>query len=179
MSTAGGGVTVRVEGAREIRRMLNAVPSKLAAPAMRKAYRAGAKVITRRVQQRARSDPRTHEKNLIARAVKTRAAKRSRRYIYFLTGIGKGFYKGEEFYAAFVELGHFQGKRRGRRSGVKRRGGRRRGSPGGGRRWVEGLHFMERGMNQVKDRAGRKALATLWRLLQAAIRASRKTSSLS
>ena len=165
MAQAGGGVTVRVEGAREIKRMLDAVPNKLAPPAMRKAYRAGAKVVTRRVQQRARSDPKTHEKNLIARAVKTRATKRSRRYIGYVTTIGKGAYKGVTFYAAFVELGHLSG----RRAGIQRRGGRKK---------VEGLHFMERGMEQVKERAGRKALAMLWRLLRVAIGANRKPFSL-
>jgi HK97 gp10 family phage protein len=74
----------------------------------------------------------------IKRGIKIRAGKRSKTSVAMLVGVGKKWFTGDEWYAAFVEFGHKTGKRS-------------RGL--GPRRQVAGEHFIEYSYDEQKDRA--------------------------
>jgi len=77
----------------------------------------------------------------LRRAVKTRAAGRSRKYTGTVTRLGEGFFKGKTFYGGFLEFGteHIQPR-----------------------------HFMKGAADQNKHRAGRKAVVIIRREIEQA-----------
>lgn len=152
------GITVQLIGAAEVERILTDIPKRQGDKALRKGMRAGAKLVTRRAKARIQSDYETHEKNQLGPAVKTRSAKRSRKFIGAVTTLGEKFFKGDTFYGAFGEFGHFAGKRRG----------------GGARKFVEGKHPMENAAEEVGQRAGRTATRVALAELQKQVRATRR-----
>lgn len=102
---AGGGVVVEFRGLQEWGRQFSKLTGN-AKKALRNGLRAGAKITT--AAARAVAPVRTGQ---LRRAIRTKAAKRSRRYIGVKTMIGEGYFKGETFYGAFVEFGWKTGKR--------------------------------------------------------------------
>lgn len=151
------GISIELIGARELDRILRRIAAKDAKAALRKGSRAGAKIITAKAKTLA-PVRKEGKGGTLRRAIRTRSAKRSRRYVGAVSTIGKGFFKSETFYGAFIEFGRHLGKRRG--------GKRTRGQTGGGRRFIEGIHFMERAAKEAGPRAGRIAVATTKRELE-------------
>ena len=117
--------TNTVTGDEAIRRALAALPDRILRKLARKALRVGAKV----VQAEAKADA-PEGTGRTRRAIKVRAGKRRRKgSISLAVIIGKGDFKGVDFYGAFEDFGWHTGKR-----GSK------------DRRKVEGKHFMERAL---------------------------------
>jgi HK97 gp10 family phage protein len=155
------GLTFKVLGDERLLRKLDRIAKKDARAVTRKGSRAGAKITTARAKALApvggtRTIGGTFFKKKkkggsLRRAIRTRSAKRSRRYIGAVTVMGKGFFKGDTFYGAFVEFGHKVGKR-GRAN----------------RKEVAGLHFMERAAKQTGRKSLKVAIDIIARGIEAA-----------
>jgi HK97 gp10 family phage protein len=139
-------VRFEVRGDRELKRKLNQLANKEVKKIVRQAMRAGAKVIL----PRARANAPVGATGNLRRAIKVRAAKRSRKYIGINVTLGKGFFQGDEFYGAFQEFGWKTGKRK-----------------SSNRREVPGKHFFERAARETGKAAGDAVIATIWQKLKA------------
>ncbi len=93
-------ITVVVTGVPAIDRRLRRVEGKVGRKVVRRALRRGAKLVAQEAKRRA---PR--RTGALSKSIKVRAGKRSRRAISINAIIGKGFFKGETFYAGFIEFG--------------------------------------------------------------------------
>ena len=131
---------MRLSGAKELDRKLQRLPAKAEKKVWRQGLRAGAKVVQSAVKARS---PRRSGR--MASSVKVRAMKRSRNRIGILVQSGKGFFKGDDFYAGFQELGFHIGSRK----------------LGNKRRFVEGRHFFEEGFDISKQEALNATLANM------------------
>lgn len=129
------GVTIQVRGATAIIRALARLEKREAKKIIRRALRMVAKKITERAKMLAPVDT-----GRLKRAIRTRAGKRSRRYIAVVSTIGEGQFQGETFYGGFQEWGWKTGKR---------------GSDN--RRDVPGKHFMQGAAEQVGPQAAEAA----------------------
>lgn len=90
-----------IEGLKEVQRALNQLESKLQKKAARSAMRAGTKIMAEQVKQNA-----TVLTGATKRAVKVRAFKGLKRgEIGYQVQIGEGDFKGNTFYASFVNYG--------------------------------------------------------------------------
>lgn len=118
---------------------LRSLEPKLEKKILRKACRAGAKVVAEAVRRRA---PKLTGQT--RKAIKVKAAKRSRRRkgVSVLVQLGAGLYKGTTFYGAFVEFGHKAGSRK----------------LGDRRKQVPGVHFMEEEFKAAEQAATRAAV---------------------
>lgn len=104
MAVLGG---IELKGAKELADLLRNMDRKLAKKLFRKALREGAKVIQAAAQAKAPVDT-----GLTRSAIKVRAAKRQKRGRFGVAvQVGEGDYRGETFYASFLEYGHKMGKR--------------------------------------------------------------------
>lgn len=148
--------TIELVGDRELIRKLRHLETVVARKAIRKGLRAGAKIITAEARRQAP----VGESRKLRRAIKTRAAKRSRRYIGVVTQLGAGDFMGETFYGAFQEFGWHIGKRR---------GGKKTRRQARGRRFRKGVHFIERAAMTHGGKAGFIATATIKREIEAAM----------
>ena len=110
-------------GFEQFRLSLENLPSKVSKRVLRKALRAGAKPIAAAAKNLAPS-----KSGALRSSIKVRSGKRSRRGMSIIVGLGADWYKGDQFYAAFVEFGYRVGSRK----------------LGDARREVEGQHFMKR-----------------------------------
>jgi HK97 gp10 family phage protein len=109
MARAGGGVggDLSIDGLQPLLKKLDALGPKLAGKIGRRALREGAKIF----QQQAKANAPVKD-GLLKGSIRVRAGKRSRTGISYLVQTGEGFFKGETFYGAFVELGHKAGSRK-------------------------------------------------------------------
>lgn len=98
---AGGGLDVTITGVKEIDRALAQLPPKVAKKVIRQAIRQALKPVAQRAKLLA---PRG-ETGQLKRAIKVRAMPRRRGRIGLEVRVGEGDFKGETFYAAFVEYG--------------------------------------------------------------------------
>jgi HK97 gp10 family phage protein len=94
------------------------------------ALRVGAKIIQKGVKGNIHSIT-----GAMARAVRVRAGKSGKGYKSIQIVIGSGWFTGDEWYAAFVEFGHKQGKRRG----------------AGPRKQIPGEHPMQYAYQELRD----------------------------
>ena len=101
------GVTVRITGAKEIERMLRALPARIAGKIVRPALRAAAKEIQTEAKRLA-----PFKSGLLRKNIKVRAGKRKRGRISVLVQNKAGDYRGETYYAAFQEFGYRIGSRK-------------------------------------------------------------------
>ncbi len=125
-------INIEIQGVEELRRKLLALEPKIAKKVLRKALRAGAKI----VQARAKQNIPQGGTGVLSRSLKVRAMRRTRRQrIGVAVETREGWYKGEAFYGAFVEFGHRQGSRK----------------LGDARKQIEGKHYIEKAAEQTKD----------------------------
>lgn len=122
----------RLDGGRELERLLAALPGRVAGRISRDALRAGAKII--QAADAAAAPKRTGQ---LARTIKVRSARRRGGRSAMLVQTGKGFFKGDTFYGAFQEMGWRAGKR----------------SLGSSRREIPGKHFMLEGFLRARAQA--------------------------
>jgi HK97 gp10 family phage protein len=137
-----------VKGIAEIKKRLDQMDQKLQKKEIRAALREGAKVVRIKMLSEAPVLSGTTRK-----AVKVRAGKRRKNKISVIVGVGKDWFKGSTFYAAFVEFGHKIGKRSG-----PLRTAQRREKAGGeaakdSRQQVQGKHWMEKSFKAVEPQA--------------------------
>lgn len=171
------GVYLQVVGDKEWIRKLTRLEKRDSRRILRQAFRAGAKMIADKAKQlapggRAKGQKRskatgrfqkTKGTGRLRKAIRVRAAKRSRRYIYYVARVGAEWFKGETFYAGFQEWGWHAGKR-GRSSKEYRAAAqeaRRRGATFRGRRFVKGKFFMKRAAQQTGRAAAAKAISMI------------------
>ncbi len=142
---AGGwAIDVELRGMPELMRRLKALPRKTANAALRKGCRAGAKIVTAAAKAAVPVvTGRWRE------ALKTRAMKRSRKGVGARTTVGAGWFKGETFYAGFVDWGHRVGKRPSKRIA---------GTGADTRAQIPPKHYMKRSAKAVGQRAGDDAV---------------------
>ena len=146
MGTGGSNFACRIEGFDELAAKLEALRSYSGEKVVKKAVNAGAKIITNEAKKRSpflsgltRSAIRTH---VIPKLGKNRFG--------YKTTIGEGQYKGETFYASFLEFGHFRGKR----SAEEKREGT---TTGEGRDWIPAHPFMRPAFDCAWQQAKKKA----------------------
>lgn len=133
------GVTVKIEGAEAIARSLKELPNKVSKGIMRKALRAGAKIVL--AKARANAPKRT---GALARSLKVRAGKTKRGKISIVVQSKEGDFKGDQFYGAIVELGRKSGSRRQRT----------------GRKQIKGKFFLHAAYKETKDAAANAVAET-------------------
>lgn len=97
--------TVRVEGFESLRAKLDALPKQLANKLERSSLRAGGKILLNNVKAATPADSGRGRASW-----KLRAAKRSRRFpgriaVRVVTNASDSFFKGKQFYLAFLEFG--------------------------------------------------------------------------
>lgn len=142
--------TLTLTGDKQLDRFFRTMPTRVQKKVVRKPLRDAAKLI-----QTAAKENAPERTGLLRRAIKVRAAKRSRRFPFSVTvrpQIGAGDFKGKTFYGAFVEFGHRLGLRR-NRAAIKR------GIEKDSRPVVEGQHFMERAFESKAQQAKQVALS--------------------
>ncbi len=140
-SGAADHVRLEVRGTEQLKRHLDQLADVEIRKILRKAMRAGAKVIL----PAARANAPVGASGAVRRGIRVRAAKRSRRYIGITVTLGKGFFQGDEFYGAFQEFGWKTGKRK-----------------SSNRRQVPGKHFLQRAAEQKGKAAGDVVIAITW-----------------
>jgi HK97 gp10 family phage protein len=134
---------IKLEGVAELHALLKGMDAKLAKKIYRTALREGAKEIQAEAVRNAPVDT-----GLTRDAIKVKARKRSRKNkgsVGVLVTVGEGDYKGETFYASFVEFGHFQGSRK----------------LGDERTFVPPDPFMRRAFDSEKENAAQMVVAAL------------------
>ncbi|MDE2101263.1 MAG: HK97 gp10 family phage protein [Patescibacteria group bacterium] len=126
--------SIAIKGLTELEQKLKLIPIKLRKSAMRKALRAGGKIILAATKQQA-----PVASGLLESELKLRAYKNKKGFMSVRIGTGKKGNPGPAFYATFVELGY------------KHRGGHQ----------VPANPFMKRASDSAKDEAGRAVVDTL------------------
>ena len=131
---------IKIEGAKELEKKLRELGAKAEKKVYRQALRAGAKVVQAAAKAKIPVDTGTLRQN-----IKVRGGKRSRGVISVNCVVGDGWYQGETFYGAFLEFGHFLGKR-----GLA------------DRTWVPPVPFMRPAWDEQKDNALRIVTDKIW-----------------
>lgn len=137
--------SIEIKGLDKLTAQLAELPKKTQGQIARPALRAGAKLI----QQAAVADA-PRKTGLLAKSIKVRAAKRSRKRTGPAVLVTTG--QGDSYYAFFEEYGWHVGKR----SATLRRAykiNKRKAFAGDKRRMIEGKHFMQRAFDSTKDQA--------------------------
>jgi HK97 gp10 family phage protein len=129
-----------LQGAKALERKLKQLPAKAEANVWRQGLRAGAKII----QSQAVADA-PKKSGFLAKNIKVRAMKRKKGRIGILVQTSKGFYRGDDFYAAFQELGFHIGARR----------------LVAARRFIAGRHYMDHAFKSKSQQAADVTLATM------------------
>lgn len=139
-------IRFEVRGGAQLKRHLDQLADVEIKKILRKAMRAGAKVIL----PAARANAPVGAAGRLRKAIRVRAAKRSRKYIGMTVTVGKELFKGDEFYGAFQEFGWKTGKRR---------------SPN--RKQIAGKHFLQKAGEQKGKAAGNTVIAIIWQGIRA------------
>lgn len=143
--------TVKLEGARELQAKLQELDKKVAKKVTRQALREGAKIVAAEAKTLA-----PVRSGNTRKAIKVRAGRSKKDYISVLVSVGSKWFTGKEFYAAFVEFGHFLGlKLGGKFRGEAGRKLYRRLSIAAGRKWVPGEHWLEAAYEESADKAAK------------------------
>lgn len=93
-------ITVSITGDKFYDQLFRELPNRVERQAIRKACRAGAKLICEEARTRA-----PVKSGVLKRNIKVRAGRRKRAYISMEVITKDGFFKGEAFYGAFQEFG--------------------------------------------------------------------------
>jgi HK97 gp10 family phage protein len=155
-------VGFRVKGLSEALAELRTLETKVAKKMVRKAGREGMKPV--RAAAIAATAVFKNPTGATQKAIKIRSGRARRGVIRFIVGVGEKWFRGATFYAAFVEMGHYLGKRSGGHKAAKLANGRRR---------VEGLHWLRAAYLRSRD----QGLAAFVRSLGEQLAAHRKGST--
>jgi HK97 gp10 family phage protein len=98
---SGAGVTFTIAGQKELTKALRGLPVKVQKNVIRQAMRAGMKL----VQEEAKRVAPVGETGDLKSAIKIRAGKTRRGSIAIEVRVGEGDFKGDQYYAAFLEYG--------------------------------------------------------------------------
>jgi len=139
------GLQMVVKGGPRLERNLRELATKDLKAVLRKAMRAGAKVILPAAKANTPLDS-----GQLKRSIRVRATKRSRTHVGITVVTGKEFFKGDFYYGGMQEFGWKTG---------------RRGT--GNRRPVPGKHFLQKAARARGKAAGDVVVSTAWRLLKA------------
>ena len=99
--------SMTIKGGAELQRKLRQLEPKLSKQIFRKALRSGARIIRDEARRLVPVDS-----GLTKEAINVKAGKGGRKKISVNIAVGEGDYKGDTFYAAFLEYGHFSGSRK-------------------------------------------------------------------
>ena len=147
----------KVEGVEEIIRKLRELDAKIQKKHLRTSLRAGAKIIQKQMQADA-----PEKTGQLRKEIKVRAGRSGKGFVSVAVAVGSKLVKGKAWYAAFVDLGHFLGKRlRGKFTTEQYH----RLSLGVGRKFVPGTHFAERAFASAKGAATQAATDKLAELI--------------
>jgi HK97 gp10 family phage protein len=130
---------VKIEGMEEMKKKLETIEPAVRKKLVRKALRAGAKVITKQCKADAPA-----RSGLLRSKIRVRAGKRKRNLIRMNVSIGKKDFQGDTFYAGFVDRGRKSGKRGSRN-----------------RRPIAGSRFLEKAFDKARPAAAKAILETL------------------
>jgi HK97 gp10 family phage protein len=128
MARAGGGATITIKGLDQVNKKLRRLPAKLGRTVIRKAMRQSLKPVQARVRELAPAG----KTGQIKGGVRILAARARKGRVTVRVVIGKGWFKGDSFYAGFQEYGWQPGRRGGTRG-----------------RHIAGKHFMRHAYEQA------------------------------
>lgn len=134
---------VTVIGDKEVIARMKALPEKLFKKMERQGLRSGAKIVEQACKANVPKDT-----GAWLSSIKVRAGKRRKGQISVVVGSAEGWFKGDQFYAGFVEFGHKIGKRPSRKRSFWT--GKR---PVDNRKEVPGKHPMEKAYDATKQDA--------------------------
>ena len=132
--------TIQLDGAKELEKKLKELGAKAERKAYNQALRAGCKPIQAAAKSKVPVDS-----GDLKRSIKVRAGKRRRGMREVAVQTDQGWYQGDTFYGAFLEFGHFLGKR---------------GSDD--RTWVPPKPFMRPAWDEQQGNALRIVMDKLW-----------------
>lgn len=121
---------LQITGLDQINKKLKELDSKVGKKIVRKALRIALKPMQQKVKANVPVDT-----GQTKRAIKILAGKTKKGRISIRVVLGKGYYKGDSFYGAFQEFGHFQGSRK----------------LGASRKEIPGKHFMRDAFEAEKE----------------------------
>jgi HK97 gp10 family phage protein len=130
---------LEIKGLDELRKRMEATEPAVRKKLMRKALRAGAKVIANQCKADA-----PVKSGLLRSKIKVRSGKRKRDTIRMLVAIGKKDFQGQTFYGGMVDRGHKTGKR-----GSKNR------------KQIPGTLFLEKAFEKARKLAAQMIFNTL------------------
>jgi HK97 gp10 family phage protein len=130
---------MKVEGMEEMKKKLATLEPAVRKKLVRKALRAGAKVVATQCKVDA-----PIRSGLLRSKIKVRAGKRKRNVIRMNVSIGKKDFQGDTFYAGFVDRGRKSGKRGSRN-----------------RRPIAGSRFLEKAFDKARPAAAKAIVETL------------------
>jgi len=142
--------SIELVGAKELERILLSLDAKVARKLSSKALRAGAKVIQAEAVNLA-----PVKSGALRNAIKVRAGKNKKGFRSIRVAIGEKWFTGDQFYAAFIEMGWKHGSRK----------------LGNKRKQIPGLHFMEKAAHNKMNEAVAVVTDTLKELANTAVSA--------
>lgn len=141
-------ITVRVEGAEELADKLETMPNRIQRKVMRRALRQAAKPIMDKAKTLCpilEHERKNRQVGALRDSIKVRAGKRRKSNISVVIGSSADWYTGDQYYGAFIEFGHYQGK-------PQHRGKKYRGEAQG-RTWIEAKPYMRPAYESGKSAA--------------------------
>jgi HK97 gp10 family phage protein len=132
-------------GEKEVFEKLKNFVPKLAKKAIRQGLRAAAKLVQKSAKSKA-----PKKSGALQKAIKVRSAKARKGQIGIKVGIGKYWFKGDEFYGGFQEFGWHLGRRKSRSRGAS-----------DARPFHEGQHFIEGAYADTKEAAKETIIQTI------------------
>lgn len=148
----------KVEGIEEFINKLKELDAKIQKKHLRTSLRAGAKIIQKQMKEDA-----PEKTGQLRKEIKVKAGRSGKGFISVAVAIGQKAQKAKAWYAGFVDLGHFLGKRL---RGKFTREQYHRLSLGVGRKFVPGTHFAEKAFESSKDAAQQAAVDKLAELIE-------------
>lgn len=160
--------TVKVNGLREAQEKLKEIGDKTAKRFVKQSLRKSAKPTL--TMAKANAPVRS---GLVRRSLRVVAGRSRKTLLQVRIVMGLKNYVGKSYYGAFVEEGHFTGKRPSKLKGLKGADAKERyhaGSIAAGRKFVPGKHFMLDAYESTKSGVPDLFARTLWELINAELR---------
>ena len=153
-------MSFQVQGLKEVQEKLRQLGQKTAKKYVRKSLRAGAKPVLS--QARSNAPVKT---GLVRRSLRIVGGKGRKGVVQVRIVLGVKLYVGKSYYGAFVEIGHFTGRRLKGFKGANAKSQYRALSALAGRKFIPGKHFMRDAADSGHGNAIRVFASTLWELI--------------